>query len=189
MTALLVNIFQRQQEARNPFYKELESCTRKFANCTPTASRLLHAHFKRNGTKSSELLMKSEMKWIGSIVLSASLGLSAAGNQTPALKRVMREKLEHSQKILEAVVTSDWMALERHSRELERLTDSPAWSVLKTPEYVRQSAAFLRATQDLLEAARQRDLETAPVAYVSLTLSCVQCHRYVARARIARLEK
>jgi len=130
--------------------------------------------------------MNDYTKLIASLVLVASLGSPVASGQIPPLKRVMREKLEQSQLILGAVVTSDWGALERHSRELERLTSEPAWAVLRTPEYARQSAAFLRATQDLIEAARTHDLEAAPLAYVSLTLSCVQCHRYVAKARIAR---
>jgi len=130
--------------------------------------------------------MNDYTKLIASLVLVASLGSPMVSGQIPPLKRVMREKLEQSQLILAAVVTSDWGALERHSRELERLTSEPAWAVLRTPEYVRQSAAFLRATQDLIEAARAHDLEAAPLAYVSLTLSCVQCHRYVAKARLAR---
>ena len=36
-----------------------------------------------------------------------------------------------------------------------------------------------------VEAASRRDLEAAPLAYVTLTMRCVQCHRYAARARIA----
>ena len=98
----------------------------------------------------------------------------------------MREKLEHTQKILEAVVTSDWSSLETHSRELERLTNDPRWTVLKYPEYATHSAAFVRAVQALHTAAAQRDLEETPKAYTNLTLQCVACHRYLARARIAR---
>jgi hypothetical protein len=120
------------------------------------------------------------------IVLIASVAATAAAAQTIGLNRVMRAKLEHAQQILGDVVTSNWSGLERHSQELRRAAEDPAWAVLTTPEYVRHTAAFLRASEDLLEAAKQRDLEAAPLAYVSLTMSCVQCHRYVARTRIAR---
>jgi hypothetical protein len=113
-------------------------------------------------------------------------GLAAMPSQGPELAKVMREKLVHTQKILEAVVTSDWVSLETQSRELERLTNGPRWTVLKYPEYVRHSAAFVRAIQDLHQAAAERDLEKTPHAYVALTLKCVECHRYLARARIAR---
>jgi hypothetical protein len=98
----------------------------------------------------------------------------------------MRQKLAHAQKILEAVVTSDWTGLETHSRELERLTNDPRWIVLKFPEYAQHSGEFVRSVQALHTAAAQRDLEKAPNAYVAVTLQCVECHRYLARARIAQ---
>ena len=59
--------------------------------------------------------------------------------------------------------------------------------VLKTPEYGRQSSAFVQAASELVEAAERRDQQAAPLAYVTLTLSCVKCHQYVARARVATL--
>lgn len=120
------------------------------------------------------------------VLLIASVGATAPAAQTVGLNRVMRAKLEHAQQILGDVVTSNWAGLEQHSEELRRATQDPAWAVLTTPEYGRQTAAFLRASEDLLEAAKRRDLEAAPLAYVSLTMSCVQCHRHVARMRIAR---
>ena len=123
-------------------------------------------------------------KWSAIVAFSALLGLAPSPSQGPALNNVMREKLEHTQKILEAVVTSDWVALEAHSRELERLTDDPRWTVLKYPEYARHSAAFRQAVRDLHTAAAQRDLENTPKAYVAVTLKCVGCHRYLARERI-----
>jgi hypothetical protein len=114
------------------------------------------------------------------------MSVTANGSQGPELKRVMREKLAHAQKILEAVVTSDWPSLETHTRELEQLTKDPRWMVLNYPEYARHSAAFVQAVQALHTAAAQRDLEKSPKAYVTVTLQCVECHRYLARARIAQ---
>lgn len=113
-------------------------------------------------------------------------GLAAVPNQGSRLGSVMRAKLVHTQKTLEAVVTSDWIGLETQSRELERLTNDPRWTVLKYPEYARHSGAFVGALQDLRQAAVQRDLDKAPQAFVAVTLRCVECHRYVARARIAK---
>jgi hypothetical protein len=98
----------------------------------------------------------------------------------------MREKLKQAQQVLEAVVTSDWSSLETHSRELEQLTSDPRWMVLKGPDYARHSSEFIRAVQDLRRAAAQHDLEKAPQAYVAVTLRCVECHRYLARERVAR---
>ena len=125
-------------------------------------------------------------KYFAAVALATMFGLAAGPGQGPQLNRVMREKLGHTQKILEAVVTSDWIGLETESREVERLTNDPGWMVLRSPEYRRHSAAFLAAVQTLHRAAAQRDLEATPKAYVDLTLQCVDCHRYLARERIAK---
>ena len=124
-------------------------------------------------------------KWWGALALLALLNTSASA-QGPALDRLMRKKLNCSQKILEAVVTSRWADLETRSRELEALTNDPAWTVLKAPEYTRHRVGFQEAVRALQEAAAKRDLDATPKAYVALTLSCVECHRYLARNRLAR---
>lgn len=124
-------------------------------------------------------------KWRGAVALLALLSVSASP-QGPALDRLMRRKLDCSQKILEAVVTSQWTDLEARSRELEALTNDPAWLVLRAPEYTRLSSGFREAVRVLHAAAAARDLDATPKAYVALTLSCVECHRYLARSRLAR---
>lgn len=106
--------------------------------------------------------------------------------QTRQLSQVMRAKLDYSKDLLEALVTSNWQQLDRASRDLAETSQTPAWQALTMPEYVRHTTAFLRATDDLIDAAARRDLEAASLGYVSLTTSCVSCHRYVARSRIAR---
>jgi hypothetical protein len=122
-------------------------------------------------------------------LLVAVLFISLAAGPTPSAqtartKRIMRAKLEHSQKILEAVVTSNWQLLDRESRDMALVVQDPGWSSLVMPEYIRHRESFLRATNDLTEAAKLRDLESASLGLISLTTSCVSCHRYLARARI-----
>lgn len=126
------------------------------------------------------------MLWAGVVALTTSLAIATVSAQTVALQRLMQQKLAHSQGILAAVVMSNWGEMQRQSEALLQVTRDPGWMVMNTPEYAKHSQAFVKAADDLLDAARRRDLEAAPLAYVSMTLSCVQCHRYVARARIAR---
>jgi hypothetical protein len=132
-----------------------------------------------------ECILKTSFRFVSILVVLAMSAGSAAPGQTAGTARLMREKLTHSQKILEAIMTSDFAALEQHSVALARATESPAWSVLKSHEYQQQSTAFLRAIQDLVEAAKQRDLDAAGLDYVSMTLTCLQCHRSIRNARIA----
>lgn len=97
----------------------------------------------------------------------------------------MREKLGHSQKILEAILMSSFTLLERESAALGKATESPAWTVLKGPEYLRQSEAFLKALRELSAAAKDRDLDAAIDRYTALTMSCFACHRYMKDRRLA----
>jgi hypothetical protein len=125
--------------------------------------------------------------WRLALTLFATIALAATTTaQGPALDRVMRKKLDVSQKILEAVVTSHWSDLEMRARDLEDLTNDPAWMVLTAPEYASHSNDFRKKVRELHEAAVKRDLEATPKAYVEVTLSCVECHRYLARSRFAR---
>jgi hypothetical protein len=115
----------------------------------------------------------------------ALVAVSEVASQTVQTQRVMREKLERAQRLLGAVVTSNWTALDRDVRGLEALTNDPAWGVLRTPQYARGADAFLRELQDLRDAAGRRDPEATPLAYVAVTLSCIRCHQDMARARLA----
>ena len=115
------------------------------------------------------------------VVMSGSVGSA----QTPGTGRVMREKLGHSQKILEAILTSNFVLLERESAALAKATDSPAWTVLKGPEYMKQSDAFLKALRELTAAARDHDLDTAAQRYNALTTACFGCHRSMKDRRLA----
>ncbi len=99
----------------------------------------------------------------------------------------MREKLVHSQAILGAILTSNWAVLDKESRELVLAVRDPAWGAALTgPEYLRQSDAFSRALQDLIQASAKRDLEAAGNAQVNLTITCVQCHLQMTRRRLAK---
>lgn len=122
------------------------------------------------------------------MIVALTIGTSADFAQgTPQLSRVMRAKLAHSQVILEAVVTSNWSVLDRESRALALVVRDPAWTAALTePEYLRQSDAFSRALQDLIEASAKRNLELAADAQIALTASCVRCHVHMTRRRIAR---
>ena len=129
--------------------------------------------------------MKFDIRLAVAVLIIVATTGPTPGAQALRMKQVMRAKLDHSQRILEAVVTSNWQLLDQESRQMGLVVREPAWQALVMPEFIRHSEAFLRATEDLNEAANARDLERASLGFVSLTTSCVNCHRYLARARIA----
>ena len=108
-------------------------------------------------------------------------------NTAPATNKVstfMRAKLLHSQKLLEALAFEDFDQMSKQSQEISLLSQESTWNVLETPEYIQQSTEFRRRADALTEAARNKNLEGASLAYVEMTLKCVQCHKYVRKARM-----
>ena len=124
---------------------------------------------------------------LAALTLVALLGWWAPplAAQTRQTKQVMRQKLAQSQQLLAALVTSNWASLGSGSRNLDALTSQPGWDVLRLPEFNKQTMAFQRAVQALADASKQRDQRTALTAYTGLVTSCVECHNYIARSRIA----
>ena len=110
---------------------------------------------------------------------------SFAAGQSNQTEQVMHEKLEHSARLLAALVTSDWAGLGHHARALQDVTTKPGWDVLRLPEFNKYTNAFQHSTAALVTTADERDQRSALAAYNGLVGSCVECHRYVARARIA----
>ena len=122
------------------------------------------------------------------VPLSLMAGGAPSPAQTVATRTVMQEKLAHTHHILEALMTSNMAVLHQASDALARVPQQLGWMVLKTPEYQRYSSAFVNATQALVAAADERDLDAAAVHYAAMTMTCYQCHRYLKNARIADLE-
>ena len=131
-------------------------------------------------------------KWIVfATVAMGSLLLFAPGGQSEqpnAVKDFMRAKLAHSQKVLEGLTTEDFDMIAKNAKAMALLSQATNWQVLQTSEYLQQSREFQRAADALAEAAQKKNLDGAALAYVGLTLKCVNCHKYVRGVRNAAVE-
>jgi hypothetical protein len=133
-----------------------------------------------------DLNMKTPHRILLSLFIVALCGTAATAQSRTG--RIMRQKLAHSQKIVEAILTSDFGLLARESAALGKVTESSAWtSALRGPEYVRQSDAFLKTLRDLGESGRTHDLDAAAQQYTAMTMTCFSCHRHMKDQRIAGL--
>ena len=117
-------------------------------------------------------------------VLALSPGTAPA--QTARTGGVMREKLGHAQRLLEALTTSNRELLVHESGELVRISKSPQWAELKTRDLAVYTDKFLKSVAALDAAARRNDLDTAAAEYNVMTMACYQCHRRMKDLRIAR---
>lgn len=107
-----------------------------------------------------------------------------AGSQgQDAVANFMRQKLEHSQKVLEGLALENFPMIVKNAKELNSLGRTAKWHVLQTPEYAQYSAEFVRLTEKLGKMGRDKNTEGATLAYVELTMNCVNCHKHVRKIR------
>ena len=72
----------------------------------------------------------------------------------------------------------------RRARSMNALGQMESWVRGGTPEYRTQLRIFHDANEQLIRMADADQLDGAALAYVQLTLSCVNCHKVV-RAALA----
>ena len=116
------------------------------------------------------------------------IGAVAQTRKSTPTKEFMREKLAQSQKVLEGITLEDYQLILVHSQKLSAMSPSADWKLFQNPEYLEQSAAFRRYADTLTQAAQERNLDRATVAYLGLTMSCVECHKFVRGRRVAGIE-
>lgn len=117
-----------------------------------------------------------------------SLTLPARSQVPDDVSAFMRLKLTHAQQVLEGITLEDYDMIAKHSQQMSLLSQDSNWMVYQTPQYRHFSADFRRIADALTAEARDRNLDGAALAYVQLTMSCVNCHKYTRGIKMARLE-
>ena len=91
----------------------------------------------------------------------------------------MTKKMEYSQNVLRGLAKADFAAIEKNARSMNDLTQIEKWIRGNTPEYKRHVAGFQAANKGLIQMAQDKNIDGATLAYMQLTMSCVQCHKLV----------
>ncbi len=114
------------------------------------------------------------------LVVVAGLTVALAqSKRNRAAKEFMREKLDLSQKVLEGLALEDFDAIATKGRKLSAMTKEADWRLFENPDYDQQSLSFRRQVDALVKAAKDKNLDAATLAYVRMTMSCVDCHKLV----------
>jgi cytochrome c556 len=95
----------------------------------------------------------------------------------------MRAKLEHSQKVLEGLTLENFDLIAKNAQAMDLLSRATNWQVLQTQEYLQRSQDFQRTAEALTDSAKKKNLDGAALAYVELTMQCINCHKYVRETR------
>jgi hypothetical protein len=113
--------------------------------------------------------------------------VTPARSQAPnQVRTFMRQKLDRTQQVLEGVVVENFDSIAKNAQALSLLSQEATWQVLQTPDYLQHSIEFRRAADALTAAAKRRNIDAAALAYVDMTMRCIQCHKYVRGVRMAK---
>src|SRR3954454_20604135 len=101
--------------------------------------------------------------------------------QQPGRREFMRNKLEYSKNVLDGLAREDYNLIARDARALKALSEKSAWKDAMIPnasDYVAYTMEFQRLADQLEQKAKQRNLDGSTLAYVQMTITCVNCHKY-----------
>ena len=99
--------------------------------------------------------------------------------QSSDLDAFMQLKLGHAKGILEGLATEDFEQIAKDSQALSALSLQSSWNTRTTLDYLDHSSDFRRALNVIALAAREKNLDRAALAYVNMTVQCIECHRYL----------
>jgi cytochrome c556 len=119
------------------------------------------------------------------VMLGLLAGQSHSQQKANKVSEFMKLKLQHAQKVLEGLVMEDFDTIEKNSQSLSLLSQAETWQVLQTPDYLQHSGEFRRAANAVTNAARDKNIDGAALAYLEMTMKCVNCHKYVRDVRMA----
>jgi len=97
----------------------------------------------------------------------------------------MRVKLNLSQKVLEGIATEDFGLIAKSAQQLGLMAQDENWKVYQTPEYRTHSAEFQRIAANLTKAGQDKNVDSSALAYIQLTMTCVNCHKHTRTIRLA----
>ena len=120
------------------------------------------------------------------IVIGAAVLAAQEGVQKPHTRaEFMRMKLEFSKKVLEGLTLEDYAAISKNAKALKRLSEAAEWEVPTIPnagDYVIFTSEFQRLADEMDRKAKDKNIDGATLAYLRLTMNCVNCHKYVRQA-------
>ena len=97
----------------------------------------------------------------------------------------MRRKLELSRQALQGIVTEDYPLIKKSADGLEKMSRQAEWEVFHLDEYNHFSAEFRRIAKSMGKQAEKKNIDGSAMAYVQLTMSCVECHKFTRGVRMA----
>jgi hypothetical protein len=103
----------------------------------------------------------------------------------PALAEFMRQKMDASQDIMEGLLMEDGKLINAAAKKLKDMSETEHWRVSNDILYRNHSEDFRRSVDKLIEASKGNSIDRAALSWFDVTLSCIDCHRYVRTVLVA----
>jgi cytochrome c556 len=119
--------------------------------------------------------------WMTGFCLTAIVGMSLPAKEPPAAtpqQKLMEAKLAHAQSLLSSLARQDFDKMSQSADKLLELAKQQ-WRDKETPEYRAHLKNFWTVLEGVKSAAEAKDLDKATTAYSQMTISCVNCHKYL----------
>jgi len=151
-------------------------------------------------TRRRSLLVVAALFCLGSVVACHEFTLGADegkeppkkedANKRPAPNKVahkmfMRKKLESSQSVLEGLALEDFDLIAKGAKDLKTTSAAAEFMVIRDPIYSEHADDFRRVIDKMARAAKEKRIDGATLAYMDMTMTCVECHKYVRNVLIA----
>ena len=96
---------------------------------------------------------------------------------------LMRDKLTHTQAILNGIVTEDYAEIIEHAKLIGLISQATTWHAIDNDHYRSRSKRFQQLSNRLLESAKEKNQGAVTLQYLQLTISCIECHQYLRSLR------
>lgn len=99
-----------------------------------------------------------------------------AKSQPAPESALMRAKVASSHKIMEGLVSKDFLEIRSGAEELKRICRATEWEANSDPVYAHYRSELIRQANKLIDGADQSNLDATMFAYINTLTTCVNCH-------------
>lgn len=96
---------------------------------------------------------------------------------------LMQDKLGYAHKVLEGIVIEDFDKITSNARLLGLVGRAASWHVIDSPQYDRYLKNFQECVAEIERQGKLKNLDSAALNYVQMTMTCVDCHKHVRAVR------
>lgn len=105
-----------------------------------------------------------------------------------SISRFMQQKLTISNRILKGLMTDDLSLVEDGADKLLKMSHEERWRASNDMMYLQHSNQFRNAAEDLRTKAGKGTIDGASLAWINVTMSCIQCHQWVRNIVVADVQ-